>query len=207
MVHGIYGKKVGTTQIFDDSGNVVQVTAIEAQPCKVVQIKNVEKDGYNALKIGFGKVKEAKLIKPKKGVFTKANVEAMKYLREIKLDSFNDEYEVGDTIDVDVFSKGDTVKVSGTSKGKGFSGVIKRWNFHRGPVTHGSHNIRQPGSIGQCSTPSKVVKGKKMPGRMGGGKVTVPGTKIIDVVSDQNMILVKGSVPGAKGSLVYIWKA
>jgi large subunit ribosomal protein L3 len=207
MVQAIYGKKVGSTQIYDEKGNVLCVTAIEAQPCKIVQIKNAESDGYNALKVGFGNVKDNKISKPKKGEFEKAKVEPAKYLKEIKLDSFNNEYKVGDSIDVSVFNVGDVVKITGISKGKGFAGVIKRYNFHRGPVTHGSHSIRRTGSIGMCSTPKKVMKGKKMPGRMGGERVTTPGTKIVDILTEHNLILVKGSCPGAKGSIVYIRKA
>ena len=207
MVQAIYGKKVGSTQIYDESGNVLCVTAIEAEPCKIVQVKNVESDGYNALKVGFGAVKESRLNKPKKGEFAKAKIEPAKYLKEIRLADFNDQYKIGDSIDVQVFNIGDIVKITGISKGRGFAGVIKRYHFHRGPVTHGSHSIRKTGSIGMCSSPKKVMKGKKMPGRMGGDRVTIPGTKIIDVLSEQNIILVKGFVPGAKGSVVYIRKA
>lgn len=207
MVQAIYGKKIGSTQIYDENGNVLCVTAIEAEPCKVMQIKNVESDGYNALKVGFGTVKEKRLSKPKKGEFTKAKIESAKYMREIKLDDFNSQYKVGDSIDVSIFNVGDIVKITGISRGKGFAGVIKKYHFHRGPVTHGSHSIRRTGSVGMCSTPKKVMKGKKMPGRMGGIKVTTPGTKIVDILSEQNLILIKGSVPGAKGTLVYVRKA
>jgi len=207
MVKAIYGKKVGSTQIYDESGSVLCVTAIEAKPCKIVQVKNAASDGYDALKVGFGEVKEKRLNKPKKGEFTKAKIEPAKYLKEIRLAGSNNEYKVGDNIDLSVFSIGDVVKITGTSKGKGFSGVIKRYHFHRGPVTHGSHSIRRTGSVGMCSTPKKVMKGKKMPGRMGGERVTTPGTKIVDILLEQNLILIKGSVPGAKGSVVYIRKA
>ena len=207
MMQAIYGKKVGSTQIYDEKGNVLCVTAIEAQPCKIVQIKNTETDGYNALKVGFGSIKENKLSKPKKGEFAKAKLEPAKYLKEIRLEDFNNEYKVGDNIDIKIFNIGDIVKITGISKAKGFAGVIKRYHFHRGPVTHGSHSIRRTGSIGMCSTPKKVMKGKKMPGRMGGERVTIPGTKIIDILAEQNLILIKGSVPGAKGSIVYIRKA
>jgi large subunit ribosomal protein L3 len=207
MVSAIYGKKIGSTQIFDDAGNAVNVTAISADPCKIIQIKNTETDGYNALKIGIGQVDAKKINKPLKGEFGKAKVETMKYLKEIRLDDFNSEYKVGDTIDLSVFNVGDMVKITGISKGKGFAGVIKRYNFHRGPVTHGSHNIRKPGSVGMCATPRKVLKGKKMPGRMGGVQVTTQPTKVINILNDDNIILVKGSVPGTKGSLVFIRKA
>jgi large subunit ribosomal protein L3 len=208
MIQAIYGEKVGSTQIYDEKGNALYVTAIEAEPCKIVQIKNTDNDGYNALKVGFGHIKDNKVNKPKKGEFAKVKLESARYLKEIRLDSdFNNEYKVGDSIDVKVFNVGDIVKVTGISKGKGFAGVIKRYNFHRGPVTHGSHSIRRTGSIGMCSTPKRVMKGKKMPGRMGGTKVTTPATKIIDILSEQNLILIKGSVPGRKGSMVYIRKA
>jgi len=205
MVKAIYGKKVGSTQIYDENGSVLCVTAIEAKPCKVVQIKNAASDGYDALKVGFGDVKEKSLNKPMKGEFAKAKIEPAKYLKEIRLADIN-EYKVGDNIDVSVFNVGDVVKITGTSKGKGFSGVIKKYHFHRGPVTHGSHSIRRTGSVGMCSTPKKIMKGKKMPGRMGGERVTTPSTKIVDILLEQNLILIKGSVPGAKGSVVYIRK-
>lgn len=207
MVKAIYGKKVGSTQIYDESGNVLCVTAIEAKPCKIVQIKNTASDGYDALKVGFGAAKEKRLSKPKKGEFIKAKVEPTKYLKEIRLESSDNEYKVGDNIDLGIFSIGDTVKITGISKGKGFSGVIKRYNFHRGPMTHGSRSIRRIGSAGMCSTPKKIIKGKKMPGRMGGERVTTSGTKVVDVLLEQNLILIKGSVPGARGSIVYIRKA
>jgi len=207
MVQAIYGKKVGSTQIYDESGNVLCITAIEAEPCKIIQIKNAESDGYNALKVGFGTAREKRLNKPQKGEFAKAKIEPAKYMREIRLDDINTQYKVGDSIDVSIFNIGDAVKITGTSRGKGFAGVIKKYHFHRGPVTHGSHSIRRTGSVGMCSTPKKVMKGKKMPGRMGQARVTTPGTKIVDILSEQNLILVRGSVPGAKGSLVYIRKA
>ena len=207
MASAIYGKKIGSTQIFDDAGNAVSVTAIFADPCKVVQIKNIETDGYNALKVGFGSVKENRIKKPLKGEFGKAKIEALKYLKEIRLESSESEHKVGDIIDLSVFNIGDEVKITGKSKGKGFAGVIKRYNFRRGPMTHGSHNIRKPGSMGMSATPKKIIKGKKMPGRMGGTKVTLPPTKVVGLLNDDNIILVKGSVPGAKGSLVFIRKA
>jgi large subunit ribosomal protein L3 len=207
MVGAIYGKKIGSTQIFDDAGNAVNVTAIFADPCKVVQIKNVETDGYNALKVGFSSVRENRVKKPLKGEFSKAKVEALRYLKEIRLENPENEYKVGDTIDLSVFKIGDEVKITGKSKGKGFAGVIKRYNFHRGPMNHGSHNIRKPGSVGMSATPKKILKGKKMPGRMGGTRVTLPPTRIVGLLNDDNIILVKGSVPGPKGSLVFIRKA
>ena len=206
MVNIIYGKKVGSTQIFNNSGTAVYVTAIEAEPCTVVHVKDLDSDGYNALRVGFGSIKEKNLKNPLKGIFSKANLPARKYLKELRVDSFDKEYKPGDQIDIQIFKVGDKVKISGIAKGKGFSGVIKRHNFHRGPMTHGSHSIRKTGSIGMCATPSKVHKGKKMPGRMGGKKITLPSTEIIDIIQDQNLILVKGSVPGPSGNLVLVKK-
>jgi large subunit ribosomal protein L3 len=206
MVNAIYGKKLGCTQIFNESGNALYVTAIEAEPCIVVQVKDDKKDGYNALKVGFGKIKERKATKPHEGEFSKNKVDLKRSLKEIRVDKFDQEYKPGDSLDVKIFKVGDKVKITGNSKGKGFAGVIKRHGFHRGRMSHGSHSHRIPGSVGMCSTPSRIAKGKKMPGRMGGGRVTVPGSEIVDIIEDQNLILVKGSVPGAKGSLVFLRK-
>ncbi len=207
MVNSIYGKKVGSTQIFSSDGAAIYVTAIEATPCTVVQIKDDASDGYKSLKIGFGTVKEKKVNKPIKGVFSKNGLTVKRYLKELRVEDFDQEYKPGDQIDVGVFKVGDKVKITGISRGKGFAGVIKRYNFHRGPMTHGSHSIRKTGSVGMCATPSKVHKGKKMPGRMGGKKVTIPATEIIDIIGDQNLILVKGSVPGHAGNVVLLKKA
>lgn len=206
MVNAIYGKKLGCTQIFNESGNALYVTAIEAEPCIVIQVKDDKKDGYNALKVGFGKIKERKATKPHEGEFSKNKVDLKRSLREIRVDKFDQEYKPGDSLDVKIFKVGDKVKITGNSKGKGFAGVIKRHGFHRGRMSHGSHSHRIPGSVGMCSTPSRIAKGKKMPGRMGGSRVTVPGSEIVDIIEDQNLILVKGSVPGAKGSLVFLRK-
>jgi len=206
MVEAIYGKKIGCTQIFNERGNALYVTAIEAEPCVVVQVKDDEKNGYNALKVGFGQIAEKKVTRPHKGEFKKNKVDLKKHLREIRVDKFDKEYKPGDSVDVNIFKVGDKVKITGKSKGKGFAGVIKRHGFHRGRMTHGSHSHRIPGSVGMCATPSRIAKGKKMPGRMGNKKVTVPGSEIIDIIEDQNLILVKGSVPGAKGSLVFLKK-
>ena len=166
----------------------------------------IEKNGYNALKVGFGQIAEKKVTRPHKGEFKKNKVDLKKHLREIRVDKFDKEYKPGDSVDVNIFKVGDKVKITGKSKGKGFAGVIKRHGFHRGRMTHGSHSHRIPGSVGMCATPSRIAKGKKMPGRMGNKKVTVPGSEIIDIIEDQNLILVKGSVPGAKGSLVFLKK-
>lgn len=206
MVNAIYGKKLGCTQVFSENGNALYVTAIEAEPCIVVQVKDDKKDGYNALKVGFGKIKERKATKPHEGEFSKNKVDLKRSLREIRVDKFDQEYKPGDSLDVKIFKVGDKVKITGNSKGKGFAGVIKRHGFHRGRMSHGSHSHRIPGSVGMCSTPSRIAKGKKMPGRMGGSKVTISGSEIVDIIEDQNLILVKGSVPGAKGSLVFLRK-
>lgn len=206
MVDAIYGKKTGSTQVFDENGNSINVTAIKAEPCVVVQVKNREKDGYDALRIGFGDIKPEKLNKPSNGVFKKAKVSPKRYLREIKIKDAAKEYKPGETIDISLFKSGDKIRITGFSKGKGFSGVIKRHNFHRGRMTHGSHNHRIPGAIGMCATPSRVHKGKKMPGRMGNRKVTIPSSVVVDVLQDQNLILVKGSVPGASGNIVFVEK-
>jgi large subunit ribosomal protein L3 len=206
MVNAIYGKKIGCTQIFNESGNALYVTAIEAEPCIVVQVKDSKKYGYNALKVGFGKTDEKKKAKPYSGEFKKNKVDLKKYLKEIRVDKFDKEYKPGDSVDVKIFRVGDRIKITGNSKGKGFAGVIKKHGFHRGRMTHGSHSHRIPGSIGMCATPSRVLKGKKMPGRMGNRKVTVPNSEIVDIIEDQNLILVKGSVPGADGSLVFLRK-
>lgn len=206
MVNAIFGKKVGMTQIFDKNGNVSSVTAIEAGPCTVMQVKDDKKDGYKALKVGFEDIEERKINKPLKGEFDKTKVSPKRYLREIRVDKFDKEYKPGDSLDAKIFKVGDKVKITGYSKGKGFSGVVKRHNFHRGRMSHGSHSHRIPGSIGMCATPSRVLKGKKMPGRMGNKKVTIPRSEIVDIIEDKNLILVKGGVPGSKGSVVFVKK-
>ena len=203
MKKAIIGKKVGMTQIFDEKGLVVPVTVIEAGPCNVVQIKTVETDGYDAVQLGFGSVKEHKVNKPDMGHFKKANVSAQKHLREFRLADVNS-VKVGDVIKVDVFAEGDIVDIQGTTKGKGFQGVIKRHGQHRGPMGHGSMYHRRPGSMGSTSTPGRVFKGKKLPGHMGVDTVTIQNLKIVKVDLDKNVILVKGSVPGNKGSILKI---
>ena len=203
MKKTIIGKKVGMTQIFDEKGNVVPVTVIEAGPCNVVQIKTVETDGYNAIQLGYGDVKEYKVNKPERGHFKKADVKPQKHLREFRVSDVNS-YKVGDVITADTFSEGDIVDVQGISKGKGFQGVIKRHGQHRGPMGHGSMYHRRPGSMGATSTPGRVFKGKKLPGRMGSDKITIQNLKVVKVDLDKNAILVKGSVPGNKGSILKI---
>ncbi len=202
MKKAILGKKLGMTQIFDESGKVIPVTVIEAGPCTVVQVKSVDTDGYEALKLGFGDVKESKLTKPRQGEFKKANISAKKHLREFRLEEITN--KVGDEIKADIFSTGENVDVTGTSKGKGFQGVIKRHGQSRGPMGHGSMYHRRPGSMGSTSTPGRVFKGKKLPGHMGMETVTIQNLEIVRVDLDKNVILVKGSVPGNKGAILKI---
>ena len=205
MAKGILGTKIGMSQTFSKNGQVVPVTLITAGPCVVVKVKTLEKDGYQALQLGFDDIKEKKLTRPQKGHFEKAGVSPKKYLAELRLED-SQGFQIGQEIKADVFNEGDLVDVVGVSKGKGFAGVIKRHGFHRGRMSHGSHSHRIPGSVGMCSTPSRIAKGKKMPGRMGGSKVTISGSEVVDIIEDQNLILVKGSVPGARGSLVFLRK-
>ena len=206
MKKALIGKKVGMTQIFDENGTVIPVTVIEAGPCVVAQVKTIENDGYEAVQLGFGEVKENKLNKPVKGHFAKANVTAKKHLREFRLDSIEG-IKVGDELKADVFAAGDKIDVQGTSKGKGFQGVIKRHGQSRGPETHGSRYHRRPGSMGACSYPGRVFKNKKLAGHMGSVKVTVQNLEVVRVDADKNFILVKGAIPGAKGSVVTIKEA
>ena len=206
MKKGLIGKKVGMTQIFDEAGKVIPVTVIEAGPCVVAQIKTKETDGYDAVQLGFGEIKEKKLNKPVKGHFAKANVTPKKHLREFRLDSLEN-VKVGDELKADVFAAGDKIDVQGTSKGKGFQGVIKRHGQSRGPMGHGSMYHRRPGSMGSTSTPGRVFKGKKLPGHMGKVTVTIQNLDVVRVDMDKNVILVKGSVPGPKGAILKVKSA
>ena len=199
----IIGKKVGMTQIFDEKGYVIPVTAIEAGPCVVAQVKSVDTDGYDAVQLGFGEVKEKHINKPEKGHFAKSKLTAKKHLREFRTNSVAD-VKVGDEVKADVFAAGDKIDVQGTSKGKGFQGVIKRHGQHRGPMGHGSMYHRRPGSMGPTSTPGRVFKGKKLPGHMGVQTVTIQNLEVVRVDMDKNVILVKGSVPGPKGAILKI---
>ena len=206
MVKEIYGTKIGMTQIFDENGVVIPVTAIEVKPLTVVAKKTADKDGYNAIVVSFGEIKEKNANKPHKGVFAKAGVEVQKYLREIKVENVDD-YEIGSKITVDTFTTEDSVDVQGTSKGKGFQGVIKRHGQHRGPMGHGSMYHRRPGSMGSTTTPGRVFKGKKLPGHMGSQTSTILNLNVVKVDADKNVILVKGSIPGAKKSIVRVRKS
>ena len=201
MNKGLIGKKLGMTQIFDEQGKVIPVTVIEAGPCVVAQVKTVETDGYNAIQLGFGDVKESKLNRPEKGHFSKVNVTPKKHLREFRLDSVEN-INVGDELKADTFTAGDQLDIQGTSKGKGFQGVIKRHGQSRGPMGHGSMYHRRPGSMGPTSTPGRVFKGKKLPGHMGSQTITIQNLEVVRVDLDKNVILVKGSVPGAKGAIL-----
>ena len=201
---GLLGRKIGMTQVFSpDDGRVERVTVIEAGPCFVTGIRRAERDGYDAVQLAFGETTEKRLTKPKLGLLKKAGVGNLRHLREFRGEP--GELEVGAELKVDaVFEAGQRVKVSGVSKGKGFAGTIKRHNFHRGPVTHGSHNVRAPGSIGASADPARVFKGIKGPGQMGHKRVTQRGLEVVDVRAGENLLLVRGSVPGAKGSVVEI---
>lgn len=204
MKKAIIGKKIGMTQIFDEKGVVIPVTVVEAGPCTIVQKKTVGKDGYNSIQMGFGDVKPQRLTKPLKGHFEKSDVAPKKYLREFRLDD-TDSQNVGDIIKADIFTVGEKVDVVGTSKGKGYAGVIKRWNFRRLKESHGTGpTVRHGGSIGACSDPSRVFKGKKMAGHLGAERVTVQNLEIVKIDVENNLIAIKGALPGAKGSVVMI---
>jgi large subunit ribosomal protein L3 len=206
MSGGLIGKKLGMTRIFDADGRAIPVTVIEAGPCFVVQKKTGAKEGYESLQVGFERRSLGKVNKPEKGHFEKHGAKSgFKYLREIRLEAAGD-LEEGQEITVEQFAIGDIVDVIGTSKGKGFAGCIKRHNFHRGPMTHGSMNKRAPGSIGASAYPSRVVPGKKLPGQMGNARVTQKNLEVVDVRPDENLLLVKGAVPGPQQGLVFIQK-
>ena len=204
MKKGLIGKKIGMTQIFDEAGNVIPVTVVEAGPCTVTQIKTVENDGYQAVQVGFGDVKVSRVNKPMKGHFDKADVAPKKTLKEFRLENI-DGIEVGNILKADTFEVGKIVDVKGTSKGHGTAGAIKRWNFSRLRMTHGTGpNHRHAGSLGACSSPSRVFKGKKMAGHYGHETVTVQNLKIAKVDAENNLIAIKGAIPGPKGGIVVI---
>ena len=204
MKKGLIGKKIGMPQIFDEAGNVIPVTVVEAGPCTVTQIKTVENDGYQAVQVGFGDVKVSRVNKPMKGHFDKADVAPKKTLKEFRLESI-DGIEVGNILKADTFEVGEIVDVKGTSKGHGTAGAIKRWNFSRLRMTHGTGpNHRHAGSLGACSSPSRVFKGKKMAGHYGHETVTVQNLKIAKVDAENNLIAIKGAIPGPKGGIVVI---
>lgn len=204
MQKGIIGKKIGMTQIFDEKGNVVPVTVIEAGPCVVVQKKTVENDGYAAVQFGFGDISAKKVNKPMKGHFEKSDVAPKRTLREFRFDNC-DAFNVGDIVKADAFASGDRVDVVGISKGKGYAGAIKRWNFHRLKETHGSGPVaRHAGSLGACSSPSRVYKGMKGAGHLGAERVTVQNLDVVKVDAENNLIAVRGAVPGPRGGVVML---
>ena len=205
MPKGILGRKLGMTQVFGDDGEVIPVTAIEAGPCVVVQKKTKDNDGYTAIQLGFEDIRESLLTKPERGHFKRAHVKPKRYLREIRVKD-DSPYDVGAEIKVDIFNKGDRVDIVGTSLGKGFAGVIKRWNFRRGPMAHGSMYHRRVGSLG-ATDPARVFKGRKLPGRMGTKRVTIQNLEVVKVDPERNLLLVKGSVPGRRGGLLLVKEA
>ena len=204
MKKAIIGKKIGMTQIFDAEGKVIPVTVIEAGPCVVTQLKTEEKEGYNAVQMGFQDVKEKKLNKPQMGHLKKAGEAVKKYLKEVRFDDCS-MFQVGDTIKADMFAEGDYVDVTGISKGKGYAGVIKRWNAGRSPMSHGAGPMhRHQGSMGACSDPSKIMKGKMMPGHLGAEQVTIQNLDVVKVDAEMNLIAVRGAIPGPKGGIVFL---
>jgi large subunit ribosomal protein L3 len=206
MMAGLIGKKIGMTRIFDDSGAAIAVTVVEAGPCSVLQIKSAQTDGYAAVQLGFGAQKDSRANKAEKGHAAKAGVEAApRLVREFGV-SDKDQYEIGQALTVEVFEPGDSVKVTGTSKGRGFQGVVKRWGFAGRPATHGHPMSRVPGSIGPGTDPSRVLKGKKMPGRMGGVRKTIGNLKVVRVDLERNLLFIKGGVPGSRNSYLMIQK-
>lgn len=203
MKKAILGKKIGMTQIFDKEGKAIPVTAISVGSNVVMQKKTIEKDGYNSIKVGFEDIKERKLNKPIRGQFEVAKIATKRYVRELRLENI-ESFEIGQEIKADIFIEGDRVDISGVSKGKGTAGVIKRFNAHRGPMKHGSKFHRSPGSMGSSASPSKTFKGKMLPGRMGNENTTVQNIEVVKVDAEKNYILVRGGVPGIRGSLVMI---
>ena len=206
---GILGKKVGMTQVFNDNGEAVPVTVIEAGPCFVAQIKTVERDGYSAVQLGFEEAKPKRLTQPQLKHLQKSDLPALRYLRELRVaDDESVGFEEGQQLTVDIFEEGDLVDVTGTSKGRGFAGVVKRYGFRGGPKTHGqSDRWRAPGSVGACTTPGRVFKGKRMPGRMGGERVTTQTLQVVLVDPERNLLAIKGAVPGSKNGLLLIREA
>lgn len=203
---GLIGKKIGMTTIYAEDGTKTPVTVLQAGPCPVIQIKDASRDGYNAVQLGFEQTRERRLNKPQKGHQQKAGSGFFRQLKEFRIDDAS-QYEVGQQLTVDLFATGDKVQVSGKSKGRGFAGVMKRWNFRGSPSTHGHHKVhRTPGAIGQCADPARVFKGKKMPGRMGNRKVSLSNVEVVDIRQDDHLILVRGQVPGPKNAIVVLHK-
>lgn len=203
MKKGIIGRKIGMTQLFLANGTAIGVTVVEAGPCSVLRKKTMEKDGYESVCVGFGEIREKLVNKPKAGEFKKAGLEPARFVRELKLENAAS-YEVGQQIKADVFAAGDIVDVSGLTKGHGFSGTVKRWNTHRGPMAHGSKYHRGPGSMGANTSPGRVFKNKRLPGQYGVENVTIQNLEVVKVDAERNFIMIKGAVPGAKGALLVI---
>jgi len=205
MVKALIGRKLEMMQLFADDGSVVPVTLIQAGPCVVTQIKTQPRDGYAAVQLGYGNAKAKNVTKPLKGHLDKVGKGYFEVLHEVRTDQAG-QFQAGQQLSVEVFAVGEVVDVTGTSKGKGFAGTIRRWNFQRGPAGHGSKNIREPGSTGNATYPGRVIKGKKMPGQKGNKRVTLMGLKIVDIRPEENLLIVKGNVPGCRNGIVYIRK-
>ena len=203
MAIGLLGNKIGMTQIFDESGNIIPVTILKVGPCVITQIKTKSKDGYNSIQIGYGNVSSKTLTQPELGHLQKSNIQPLKYLKEFRI-SDNNQFQIGQVLNVDAFSPGQLINIRGKSIGKGFSGLQKRYNFARGPMTHGSKNHRAPGSIGMGTTPGRVLPGKKMAGQLGNKITTIKKLKIIQINTEENILVMKGSVPGKPGNLLSI---
>ena len=203
MAIGLLGNKIGMTQIFDESGNIIPVTILKVGPCVITQIKTKSKDGYNSIQIGYGNVSSKTLTQPELGHLQKSNIQPLKYLKEFKVNE-TDEFKIGQVLNVDSFSTGQLINIRGKSIGKGFSGLQKRYNFARGPMTHGYKNHRAPGSIGMGTTPGRVLPGKKMAGQLGNKITTIKKLKIIQINTEENILVIKGSVPGKPGNLLSI---
>lgn len=204
MARGIPARKIGMTQVFVED-HAVGVTIVETKPCTVVQILTEEKDGYSALRLGYDEIAESKVSKPVAGMFKKAGVPVHRRIFEIRVEN-SEEYAVGDAVGVDFFAEGETINVSGVTRGRGFQGVVKRWNFAGGPKSHGSRFHRRPGSIGQCVKPGRVMKGRKLPGHMGARRVTVRGLKVLQIDAERNLLVIQGATPGPRGAILEVGK-
>jgi large subunit ribosomal protein L3 len=203
MTIGLLGNKIGMTQIFDETGNIIPVTILKVGPCVVTEVKTTEKNGYNSIQVGYGNVSSKSLTQPELGHLQKSNIQPLKYLKEFRMNQ-ESEFEIGQVLNVDSFEPGQLVNIQGKTIGKGFSGLQKRHNFTRGPMTHGSKNHRAPGSIGMGTTPGRVLPGKKMAGQLGNKIITIKNLKVIQINSEENILVIKGSVPGKPGNLVSI---
>jgi large subunit ribosomal protein L3 len=202
----LIGKKIGMTQLFEDNGRAIPVSVLQVGPCPIVQVKTAEKDGYTAIQIGFQEIKESCAVKPVRGHFAKANLKPHRILREVRVED-TDKYKVGDAVDLKAFEGANRVHVAGTTKGRGFAGTTKRYGFRTGRATHGNKCHRAPGAVGNCATPSRIFKGKRMPGRMGGVSRTVKNLEVVQMDTENHLLFVRGAVPGANNGLVFVRKA